>query len=103
MVKRKARGWLRPLLLATAVTSVSGLAADSQSEQDVREFIDQAGQRSTQLSLEGTRAEWVFQNFITHDTQQIAVSASKKSTIEGGNNARQARDYLALPGLSQKT
>lgn len=87
---------LAPLTLALATTTSAGPA----SEQEVREFIDSAGERAGALAVQSTRAQWVFQNFITHDTRQMAVEASKELTAEGGRNARAARDYLALPGLS---
>ena len=93
----KQPGWLAPVVLAASVQAYAA------NEQEVREFIDSAGQRAGVLSVQNSRAEWVFQNFITYDTQQMAVSAKKKTTIEGGNNARKARDYMATPGLSKKT
>lgn len=92
--------WLLPLALGL---SAAGAGAGPAEEEAAREFIDAASQRAGELSLESNRAEWVFQNFITHDTQAIAVAAGKTSTLEGGVNARRARDFLQQPGLSEKT
>lgn len=90
---------LAPLALAVATAA----GAQQPDEAQVRAFIDAAGERAGELSVSNSRAQWVFQNFITHDTQLMSVATRKALTIEGGNNARQAREYMDTPGLSART
>ncbi|GAB3269892.1 M2 family metallopeptidase [Parahaliea aestuarii] len=99
MLINRYRRAIAPLLIGAAGVAQAAPA----TEQDVRTFIDRAGERSAELAVENTRAEWVFQNFITHDTQAMAVASKKALTVLGGEQARQARDHMAVQGLSDKT
>ncbi len=89
-----------------ALASLLGLACGAQAatETEVREFIDLAGQRAGELSLKENRAEWIFQNFITYDTQNQVVDIKKQVTLNGMATARMARDFMADgEGLSEST
>ncbi|MBN7796789.1 M2 family metallopeptidase [Parahaliea mediterranea] len=98
-----SRAWTLRGLIPLALAAATAAAAQQPDEAQVREFIDAAGERAGELSVRNSRAQWVFQNFITHDTQLMSVATRKALTIEGGDNARRAREYMAFPGLSDRT
>jgi peptidyl-dipeptidase A len=92
-----------PILTLPCLLGAAAHAAQPPTEAEARAFIDAAGQRTSQLSVDQSRAEWVFQTYITQDTQALAVAANQALTLEGGRNARQAAEFLAAPGLSAGT
>ncbi|SET57271.1 M2 family metallopeptidase [Thalassotalea agarivorans] len=47
---------------------------------DAIAFVEKVEQEAVALNLEGARAAWIYQNFITDDTSALAAAASKKST-----------------------
>jgi peptidyl-dipeptidase A len=91
---------LRALALVAALHSSAVLAA---TENEVRAFIDRAGEELGALNVKYERASWVFENFINHDTQIIMIDAKKAYTLKGMALAREANRYMAEPGLSAKT
>ncbi len=97
--------WGRTFLIGccASAATVAMAVPESSDETAVRQFIDQAGERATELSLEANRAAWIFNNFMTYDTQALSVAVGKRASIEAGGFARKAHEYLALPGLSDKT
>lgn len=90
-------------LLALLVLISCPLGAVATNEAEVRSFIETAGIRAGELAVDAERAEWVFQNFITHDTELMAVAAEKRATVQAMEYARQASAYLQQPGLSAGT
>ncbi|NRA83601.1 MAG: M2 family metallopeptidase [Gammaproteobacteria bacterium] len=63
----------------TSVTSESkALTAD-----DALVFLTKIANEQVELNLEGNRAEWIYQNFITEDTAALSSAASQKSTEAG--------------------
>ncbi len=98
-----AQNMLASLAFATGAILAPNTIATEVDSAAAQAFIHEAGERALDLSVHGSRAEWVFQNFITYDTQQASVEARKQSTLNGMANARRARDLLATPGLPAAT
>ena len=48
--------------------------------QDAKIFLTKVGKEMAQLGVEGSRAEWIYQNFITDDTAALSSDANQKST-----------------------
>ena len=68
--------------------------------QEAATFVAEAEARMAEVNVEQQRAEWVAENFITHDTQLIAAAASEKQISLGVQLAREAARFDATPGLS---
>jgi peptidyl-dipeptidase A len=80
---------------ATITTSVPG----APTVEDARRFVDDAEARLAAMNVEQQRAEWVAENFITHDTQIITANATERQTALGVTLAKEAArfDKLDLP------
>ena len=67
----------------------SGIPATAEGAE---EFVAQANAELEDLSAKSSRANWVSQNFITHDTEQISAEARKNyvaaQTAAAGDAAR---------------
>ena len=50
------------------------------TSQDAQAFLDNVEKESVKLNLEVSRAEWIYQNFITEDTASLASEANQKYT-----------------------
>mgnify|MGYP000097232762 CR=1 FL=1 len=87
-------------LLGGIAVSSSAIAATTA---EVEKFVTEAGQSMGEISVDAARASWVFQNFITHDTQQLKIAAEKKYTLKAMELARQANQHMQSPKLSAKT
>jgi len=48
--------------------------------QDAKTFLAKVGKEMAQLGVEGSRAEWIYQNFITDDTAALSSDANQKAT-----------------------
>ncbi len=97
----KGRRLFAPLLVSCCISATG--AQEPVDEASVREFIDQAGERASELTLQANRAAWIFNNFMTYDTQALLVEVGKTVSIEAAGVSRQASEYLSTPGLSAKT
>ena len=66
---------------------------------DARAFIETAERRLQDLSIRVDRADWVQQNFITTDTEEMAAHAKEDLIAAVMEYARQARRFerLKLP------
>jgi peptidyl-dipeptidase A len=90
-------------LLALAAAPLSAQApAQTQSAptvEDARKFLDEAQKRLLDLSIEGQRAQWVQENFITYDTEILAAAANEALLAAGVDYAKQAArfDNVQLP------
>jgi peptidyl-dipeptidase A len=67
---------------------------------DAGRFVAHAEARLAELNVEQQRAEWVAENFITHDTQLIAAQASEKQINAAVDLAMKAARFDAVPSLS---
>ena len=61
--------------------------------EDAAAFLSATEKEIVALNLEGSRAEWIYSNFITEDTSALAAAASQKSTEAGVRFAMEAAKY----------
>lgn len=68
------------------------------TKQDANAFIAKAEQELSELYLESSRAEWIYANFITHDTSALSAEVNRKMTESVVRLANQAAQFddLAL-------
>ncbi|TMD02578.1 MAG: hypothetical protein E6J01_17650, partial [Chloroflexi bacterium] len=91
------------LLLAGALAAGPAVAAEvkpvGSAAGDARTFIETAERRLQDLSIRVDRADWVQQNFITTDTEEMAAHAKEDLIAAVMEYARQARRFerLKLP------
>ena len=60
---------------------------------DAQKFLDQTAKEMVILGIEGSRAEWIYSNFITEDTAALSADANQKSTEAGVRFAMQAATF----------
>ncbi len=95
---------LNTLLLAGALSlalfGANGLTAapspQKATAEDARAFIQAAEASLDQLFIEVSEAEWVYQNFITQDTEALSARASEKLTGEMVRLANAAAQFNDL-------
>ncbi|WP_338367149.1 M2 family metallopeptidase [uncultured Pseudoalteromonas sp.] len=63
------------------------------TKQDANTFIAKAEQELSKLYLESSRAEWIYANFITHDTSALAAEVNRKMTESVVRLANQAAQF----------
>ena len=92
-------------LSAIGVTIVCGVtfAGDVETPEQVNQFIGEADERVGAAGQLQTRANWIFTNFITHDTQQMLITAKTNYSTLAGQVSREAFDAMSVPGLSLET
>ena len=68
------------------------------TKQDANAFIAKAEQELSELYLETSRAEWIYANFITHDSSALSAEVNRKMTESVVRLANQAAQFddLAL-------
>ncbi len=66
-------------------------------------FVNDAEQKLAAANAEQQRAEWVAENFITHDTQIIAAAANEKQISLGVELAKKAAAFDKVPSLPYDT
>ncbi len=66
-----------------------------ESTAAAAEFVREAEGRLAAANVEQQRAEWIAQNFITHDTQILAAAANQKQITLGVELAKQAATFDA--------
>jgi len=64
--------------------------------EDARKFLDEAQKKLLVLSVAGQRANWVQQNFITDDTEQLAADANRDLTAAAVDMALEAQKFRGL-------
>jgi peptidyl-dipeptidase A len=80
-------------------SSIASPAAASEKPPTVaeaRRFIDAAEKRLLDLWIKDGRAQWVHENFITDDTEQMAADADQAVASATAELAAQARRYEGL-------
>lgn len=90
--------------LSITVAMILGISACGDTKNDnqpqdqkpniqAKQFIDESESTLSQLSIEQNRAEWIYNNFITHDTAQLAAKVGEKRTATSVLFATQAAQY----------
>ncbi|WP_298775867.1 M2 family metallopeptidase [uncultured Shewanella sp.] len=98
----------RQSCLPATIAMILGLSACSDPQKNNQEntqenkqksnitaeaFINDAENRLSQLSIEQNRAEWIYNNFITYDTAQLAAKVGEERTATSVRLATQAAQY----------
>ncbi len=79
--------------------------AGAPTPEDAKKFIEAAEQRLFDLNLKASRAQWVQENFITVDTEQISADLNEQANTAATEYAKQAHrfDRVQLsPELARK-
>jgi peptidyl-dipeptidase A len=87
-------------LFAIFVLFPGRAAAESQpTVEEARAFVENAEKQLLDLWIQFSRADWVNQNFITDDTDQLAAEANKNVLAATARLAQEARrfDGIKLP------
>jgi peptidyl-dipeptidase A len=89
------------LTVALAAMCACTWAADTgkPTVQEARTFLDRAEAKLLELSIAGSRADWVKSTFITYDSEIIAAKADEQAIAATMDLAKQATrfDHLELP------
>jgi peptidyl-dipeptidase A len=110
----KRTGWIGITVAATLLIHAAILGAQAQPKNHLRKatregvppivdearaFLADAESRLFDLGVKASRAEWVQENFITDDTQQIAADANEQVNTLSVDLAKKAKrfDGLQLP------
>tara|TARA_B110000090_G_scaffold99922_1_gene112447 strand:- start:6224 stop:8071 length:1848 start_codon:yes stop_codon:yes gene_type:complete len=67
--------------------------SDILNQNDAKIFLMRVEQELITLNIEGSRAEWIYANFITEDTAKLSASANQKSTEAGVRFAIEAAKF----------
>ncbi len=99
---------LLPLLLIAceqtdSVTTSISVNDDEAAAKSAVEFVSHAEQQLSELSQEAERMSWVYNNFITDDTEKLAAIASRKYTAKQVELAAGATRYLNAGDLDADT
>jgi len=84
----------KPSMTALVVASTLMLSACNNTQEqkpttsvvqqltaaDAKQFLDETEKELVALYLEGSRAEWIYANFITEDTSQLSAEVNRKMT-----------------------
>ncbi|NMP33211.1 M2 family metallopeptidase [Thalassotalea sp. M1531] len=63
------------------------------TSQDAETFLTNVENEMKALNIDGARAEWIYQNFITEDTAKLSSEAAQKSTEAGVTFAMEAAKF----------
>ncbi len=63
------------------------------TQQDAQAFLDNVETQMKALVIEASRAEWIYQNFITEDTSALASQENQKYTEAGVKYAMEAAKF----------
>ncbi|MGD0718454.1 MAG: M2 family metallopeptidase [Thermoplasmata archaeon] len=78
---------------------------DEPSARDARAFFDRVESRLLDLAVESSRADWVFNTFITPDTEELASKASTRliaATVESAKEGNRFRETPLPKDLARK-
>ncbi len=70
---------------------------DEPSAHDARAFFDRVESRLLDLSIESSRADWVFNTFITSDTEELASKASARLIAATVESAKEGVRFRGAP------
>ena len=65
--------------------------------EEARKFLADASKRLLDLSIEGQRAEWVQETFITYDTQILAAARGEVLLTDGVDGRQGGRPFRRRP------
>ncbi|WP_448211114.1 M2 family metallopeptidase [Colwellia sp. MEBiC06753] len=77
----------------TQTPTATTTAAKALTAQDAEQFLADTAKEIKALNIEGARAEWIYQNFITDDTAVLSADAGQRSTEAGVRFAMAAAKF----------
>ncbi|MDE2619960.1 MAG: M2 family metallopeptidase, partial [Sphingomonadales bacterium] len=87
-------------LVVTPLVAAPALAADAPTTADADAFVTKAEAAVGKAMVEQAQADWVYQTYITQDTEALTARAGAASTVVNVANALGAAKYAGTPGLS---
>ena len=75
----------------------------SPSIEDAVEFVANAEQQLEELGLEAQRMAWVYNNFITGDTEKLAALSNTRFTAKQVKLGLEAASYIDVEGIDTDT
>lgn len=106
MKKNAFRAIASSMALSLALAANAAVAQDQEappSAADAKVFIEKAEADLLDLGIKGGRADWVYLNFITEDTEKLAADATARYTEKAVAVAVDAARYASAPGLDADT
>ena len=92
---------LKPLVvvcwLAVAPLSWAQTQSPAPTTADAEKFVQQAEAKLAEAAIRAQRAEWVYENFITDDTEAITAQQSEALLTLSGQLALEARGFNGVP------
>lgn len=88
--------------LATALGAAPG-AETAWAEETPAQFVEGAEKAYNKTVIEAAQADWVYQTYITPDTEALTARAGAALTALNVTNAVQAAQYAKVPGLDYDT
>ncbi|MGE3691619.1 MAG: M2 family metallopeptidase [Novosphingobium sp.] len=89
--------------LAAALAATPAFAEDQTPQQAADAYVAKAEAAYEKAGMEAGQAEWVYQTYITQDTEALTARAGAAATVVNVANALGAAKYAQLPGLSYDT
>ncbi len=91
------------MALSLALAAQPALAQAQPSAADAKAFMEKAEAELLDLAIKAGRADWVYLNFITEDTEKMTADASARYTEKAVAVAVDAARYATAPGLDYDT
>src|SRR5215813_13766971 len=84
---------------ACTVSAPGGTSPAAATADEAKKFLDEANATLLKLSVSGSQAGWVAQNFITEDTEALDARGSQQLADAGAKYAKESTrfDKLQLP------
>lgn len=81
---------------ASTKTTTAEVKTSQVTAQDAAKFIADTEKELSALYLEASRAEWIYANFITHDTAELSAEVNRKMTEAVVRLANEAAKFDSL-------
>ncbi|MEC8351443.1 MAG: M2 family metallopeptidase, partial [Pseudomonadota bacterium] len=81
---------------ASNKTTTAEVKTSQVTAQDADKFIAATEKELSALYLEASRAEWIYANFITHDTAELSAEVNRKMTEAVVRLANEAAKFDSL-------
>ncbi|AXQ98199.1 M2 family metallopeptidase [Pseudoalteromonas piscicida] len=87
---------------ALSACKSTGVSNKALTEADAIVFLDKASEQLVDLNFRSSRSDWIYSNFITHDTASLAADVNEEYTTALVELANQAAQFDGL-NLSEDT
>ncbi|MCC6827154.1 MAG: M2 family metallopeptidase [Novosphingobium sp.] len=91
------------LALAGALAAIPAQAQDKTPQQSADAFVQKAEAAFSKSIIEAAQADWVYQTYITQDTEALTARAEAAANALQVANALEAARHATTPGLSYDT